>query len=309
MSNIEILNRLKIFQETKRLSDGKKGKDDSMLWRLANCTGKEDVFLIKQEKDFSNYKEKWDRLPVDIDLTIENKFKKIVKEPAFEKNNERRIRVNPEFIQQIIEQNVLEADQEAQERYNTAINNAQRRAEERIIEYAEYNTFNDTDDDYYEYIQYAYESEMYKSFTLSLRQHKIVYDNEGININKRGFSRVQVDYISDEINKENNKFWKRFYKKKEYSNIKKCPDCGCRLGPIPHFCDAYDNVHPRLKKFPIYSLYKFKSFGLPKNEIKYAEILKIPEKKYISKRKLSVLALNKRNTDDYDTEDYINILE
>lgn len=49
-----------------------------MLYQLMNNTGKEDVFLIKAHREFCNFKQKWKRLPVEIDRTLNNIFKRLV---------------------------------------------------------------------------------------------------------------------------------------------------------------------------------------------------------------------------------------
>lgn len=78
-----------------------------MLYQLMNNTGKEDVFLIKAHREFCNFKQKWKRLPVEIDRTLTNVFKNLV-------YSERRTNISTEerlnSIFKIIKQNVKEIE-------------------------------------------------------------------------------------------------------------------------------------------------------------------------------------------------------
>ena len=74
MTILTIKERLDNIQKTKKIAS----HNNTMLHNLLYNTGEEDAFLVPHYREFSNVKKGWKRLPVEIDRTINNKFKSLL---------------------------------------------------------------------------------------------------------------------------------------------------------------------------------------------------------------------------------------
>lgn len=94
-------------------------KDNTrMLYCLVKNTGQIDAFLIPHNKEFASLTKHWERLPVSIDRTIDNVFKRLIyKKPEVDDLIEqdqlrhRRYRQDLRDLQQVIRNCVRAAPQ------------------------------------------------------------------------------------------------------------------------------------------------------------------------------------------------------
>lgn len=291
-------------------------KDNTrMLHCLVKNTGQIDALLIPHNKEFASLTKYWERLPVNIDRTINNVFKKLIYKKSKADDLAEIMRANIQF----------HIDHTAQQRYNQAINNA--REERRQSLEAELENpdtvgiYNDNDElidvvDSEEYAEYLEEYRNFQRFSYShvelLRRRQLEYSIEEGSMYKPNFNYKQNQYINKELS-QGSKFWHKFLKKTSLNQMY-CSECGMPIDDCEkHVCDTYDIPTKAEQIFTRLSLKHFvqpKMFGVKRYELLRKKVTKItiPENYEMPEYKKQVLAMNDKRYDNYDPEENFNIV-
>lgn len=291
-------------------------KDNTrMLHCLVKNTGQIDALLIPHNKEFASLTKRWERLPVNIDRTIDNVFKKLIYKKS-----------KADDLAEIIHANIqFHVDHAAQQRYNQAINNA--REERRQSLEAELENpdtvgiYNDNDElidvvDSEEYTEYLEEYRNFQRFSYShvelLRRRQLEYSIEEGSMYRPNFNYKQNQYINKELS-QGSKFWHKFLKKTSLNQMY-CSECGMPIDDCEkHVCDTYDIPTKAEQIFTRLSLKHFvqpKIFGVKRYELLRKKVTKItiPENYEMPEYKKQVLAMNDKRYDSYDPEENFNIV-
>lgn len=299
-------------------------KDNTrMLHCLVKNTGQIDAYLIPHNKEFASLTKRWERLPVSIDRTIDNVFKKLVyKKPKADDLTE-LIRANIQFHED-------RAAQRLNDFHNRAINDAReerrRNLETQLENPGTVGIYNDNDeliDVVYseEYAEYLEAHKNFQRFGYShielLRRKQLEYSIEEGSMYRPDFSHEQNQYINKELS-QGSKFWHKFLKKTSLNQIY-CKECGMPIDDCErHVCDEY-NIPTKveriftklsLKHFVQPKMFGVKRYDILKNEILGNKVTKItiPENYEIPEYKKEILAMNDIRRDDYNPEENFNIV-
>ena len=291
-------------------------KDNTrMLHCLVKNTGQIDALLIPHNKEFASLTKRWERLPVSIDRTIDNVFKKLVYKTSKADDLAEIIRANIQFHE----------DHIAQQLYNRATNNAReerrRNLEAQLENPGTVGIYNDNDElidvvDSEEYAEYLEAHNNFQRLSYShielLRRKQLEYSIEEGSIYRPDFSYEQNKYINKELSR-GSKFWHKFLKKTSL-NQTYCKECGMPIDDCErHVCDTYDIPTKVERIFTKLSLKHFvqpKMFGVKRYEILGNKVTKItiPENYEIPEYKKEILAMNDIRRDDYNPEENFNIV-
>lgn len=291
-------------------------KDNTrMLHCLVKNTGQIDAMLVPHNKEFASLTKRWERLPINIDRTIDNVFKKLIYKKSKADDLAEIIRANIQF----------HVDHTAQQRYNQAINNAReerRRSLEADLENpGTVGIYNDNDElidvvQSEEYAEYLEEYRNFQRFSYShvelLRRRQLEYSIEEGSMYRPNFNYKQNQYINKELS-QGSKFWHKFLKKTSLNQIY-CSECGMPIDDCEkHVCDTYDIPTKAEQIFTRLSLKHFvqpKMFGVKRYELLRKKVTKItiPENYEMPEYKKQVLAMNDNRYDNYDPEENFNIV-
>lgn len=282
-----VINRLKSLIEYKE-EIAKDSDSSTMLWKLVNNTGEEDVFLIPHKKEYTTSPLYWDRLPVEIDRTINNIFKTL----TYKQNKiTETIQVLIANIESI---NTEETYRRGQERFDAAfrhnrIEERQARLEEDLQNENAMGIYNDEGtlidvvdrDEYFEYaIAYEEFQRASNSMIDLLRQH-VIEKTDALSVYDLNFSPKQTEYIKKELAK-NNKFWINFLNKQTRETTI-CNKCGMEIGDEEkHYCDTsyvHSKVESIFKEISYKNIYTPVPFGVEpfEKDILKKMVIKIPE--------------------------------
>ncbi|MGN1393867.1 MAG: hypothetical protein ACI4V7_07525 [Succinivibrionaceae bacterium] len=296
-------------------------KDNTrMLYCLVKNTGQIDVLLIPHNKEFASRTKHWERLPVNIDRTIDNVFKKLIYKKSKADDLAELIRANIQFHE----------DRVAQQLYNQTVNDAReehrRNLEMQLENPGTVGIYNDNDEliDVVYSEEYAEYLEAHKNFQRLgyshielLRRKQLEYSIEEGSMYRPDFSHEQNQYISKELS-QGSKFWHKFLKKTSLNQMY-CKECGMPIDDCErHVCDTYDIPTKVERIFTKLSLKHFvqpKMFGVKRYDILRNEILgnkvteiTIPENYEIPEYKKEILAMNDIRRDNYNPEENFNIV-
>lgn len=291
-------------------------KDDTrMLHCLVKNTGQIDAMLIPHNKEFASRTKRWERLPVNIDRTIDNVFKKLTYKKSKADDLAEIIRANIQF----------HIDHAAQQRYNQAINNAREERRQSLEAELEnpgtVGVYNDNDElidvvGSEEYAEYLEEYRNFQRFSYShvelLRRRQLEYSIEEGSMYRPDFNYKQNQYINKELS-QGSKFWHKFLKKTSLNQMY-CSECGMPIDDCEkHVCDTYDIPTKAEQIFTRLSLKHFvqpKMFGVKRYELLRKKVTKItiPENYEMPEYKKRVLAMNDKRYDNYDPEENFNVV-
>lgn len=291
-------------------------KDNTrMLHCLVKNTGQIDALLVPHNKEFASLTKHWERLPVNIDRTIDNVFKKLIYKKSKTDDLAEIIRANIQFHE----------DHIAQQLYNRTINKAReerrRNLEIQLENPGTVGIYNDNDEliDVVYSEEYAEYLEAYKNFQLFgyshielLRRKQLEYSIEEGSIYRPDFSYEQNKYINKELSR-GSKFWHKFLKKTSLNQMY-CKECGMPIDDCErHVCDTY-NIPTKVEQiFTGLSIKHFvqpKMFGVKRYELLRKKVTKItiPENYEIPEYKKEILAMNGIRRDNYNPEENFNIV-
>lgn len=291
-------------------------KDNTrMLHCLVKNTGQIDALLVPHNKEFASLTKHWERLPVNIDRTIDNVFKKLIYKKSKADDLAAIIRANLQFHE----------DHMAQQLYNRTINDAReerRRNLEMQLENPGTVGIYDDDDELIdvvyseEYAEYLEAHKNFQRFGYShielLRRKQLEYSIEEGSMYRPDFSYEQNQYINKELSR-GSKFWHKFLKKTSLNQMY-CSECGMPIDDCEkHVCDTYDIPTKAERIFTKLSLKHFvqpKMFGVKRHELLRKKVTKItiPENYEIPEYKKEILAMNDIRRDNYNPEENFNIV-
>lgn len=291
-------------------------KDNTrMLHCLVKNTGQIDALLVPHNKEFASLTKHWERLPVNIDRTIDNVFKKLIYKKPKADDLAAIIRANLQFHE----------DHMAQQLYNRTINDAReerrRNLEMQLENPGTVGIYDDNDeliDVVYseEYAEYLEAHKNFQRFGYShielLRRKQLEYSIEEGSMYRPDFSYEQNQYINKELSR-GSKFWHKFLKKTSLNQMY-CSECGMPIDDCEkHVCDTYDIPTKAERIFTKLSLKHFvqpKMFGVKRHELLRKKVTKItiPENYEIPEYKKEILAMNDIRRDNYNLEENFNIV-
>lgn len=291
-------------------------KDNTrMLHCLVKNTGQIDALLVPHNKEFASLTKHWERLPVNIDRTIDNVFKKLIYKKPKADDLAAIIRANLQFHE----------DHMAQQLYNRTINDAReerrRNLEMQLENPGTVGIYDDNDeliDVVYseEYAEYLEAHKNFQRFGYShielLRRKQLEYSIEEGSMYRPDFSYEQNQYINKELSR-GSKFWHKFLKKTSLNQMY-CSECGMPIDDCEkHVCDTYDIPTKAERIFTKLSLKHFvqpKMFGVKRHELLRKKVTKItiPENYEIPEYKKEILAMNDIRRDNYNPEENFNIV-
>lgn len=323
--SVRYLERISFARVIERFNDYLQCKEElkdntRMLYCLVKNTGQIDALLVPHNKEFASRTKHWERLPVNIDRTIDNVFKKLIYKKSKADDLAEIIRANIQFHE----------DHIAQQLYNRAINNAReehrRNLEAQLENPGTVGIYNDNDElidvvDSEEYAEYLEAHENFQRLSYShielLRRKQLEYSIEEGSIYRPDFSYEQNKYINKELSR-GSKFWHKFIKKTSL-NQTYCKECGMPIDDCErHVCDTY-NIPTKieriftglsLKHFVQPKMFGVKRYDILKNEILGNKVTKItiPENYEIPEYKKEILAMNDIRRDNYNPEENFNIV-
>lgn len=291
-------------------------KDNTrMLHCLVKNTGQIDALLVPHNKEFASLTKHWERLPVNIDRTIDNVFKKLIYKKSKTDDLTEIIRANIQFHE----------DHMAQQLYNRTINDAReerrRNLEIQLENPGTVGIYNDNDeliDVVYseEYAEYLEAHKNFQRFGYShielLRRKQLEYSIEEGSMYRPDFSYEQNKYINKELSR-GSKFWHKFLKKTSLNQLY-CKECGMPIDDCErHVCDTYDiptKVEQIFTRLSIKHFVQPKMFGVKRHELLRKKVTKItiPENYEIPEYKKEILAMNDIRRDNYNPEENFNIV-
>lgn len=291
-------------------------KDNTrMLHCLVKNTGQIDALLVPHNKEFASLTKHWERLPVNIDRTIDNVFKKLIYKKSKADDLAAIIRANLQFHE----------DHMAQQLYNRTINDAReerrRNLEMQLENPGTVGIYDDNDeliDVVYseEYAEYLEAHKNFQRFGYShielLRRKQLEYSIEEGSMYRPDFSYEQNQYINKELSR-GSKFWHKFLKKTSLNQMY-CSECGMPIDDCEkHVCDTYDIPTKAERIFTRLSLKHFvqpKMFGVKRHELLRKKVTKItiPENYEIPEYKKEILAMNDIRRNNYNLEENFNIV-
>lgn len=323
--SVRYLERISFARVIERFNDYLQCKEEledntRMLYCLVKNTGRIDALLIPHNKEFASRTKHWERLPVNIDRTINNVFKKLIYKKSKADDLAAIIRANLQFHE----------DRVAQQLYNQTINDTReerrRNLEMQLENPGTVGIYNDNDeliDVVYseEYAEYLEVHKNFQRFGYShielLRRKQLEYSIEEGSMYRPDFSYEQNQYINKELSR-GSKFWHKFLKKTSLNQMY-CSECGMPIDDCEkHVCDTYDIPTKAERIFTKLSLKHFvqpKTFGVKRYDILKNEILgnkvtkiTIPENYEIPEYKKEILAMNDIRRDNYNPEENFNIV-
>ncbi len=291
-------------------------KDNTrMLHCLVKNTGQIDALLVPHNKEFASLTKHWERLPVNIDRTIDNVFKKLIYKKSKTDDLTEIIRANIQFHE----------DHMAQQLYNRTINDAREERRRNLEIQLEnpgtvgiYNDNNELIDVVYseEYAEYLEAHKNFQHFGYShielLRRKQLEYSIEEGSMYRPDFSYEQNKYINKELSR-GSKFWHKFLKKTSLNQMY-CKECGMPIDDCErHVCDTYDiptKVEQIFTRLSIKHFVQPKMFGVKRYELLRKKVTKItiPENYEIPEYKKEILAMNDIRRDNYNPEENFNIV-
>lgn len=318
--SVRYLERISFARVIERFNDYLQCKEElkdntRMLYCLVKNTGQIDALLVPHNKEFASRTKHWERLPVNIDRTIDNVFKKLIYKKSKADDLAELIRANIQFHE----------DHIAQQLYNRATNNAReerrRNLEAQLENPGTVGIYNDNDElidvvDSEEYAEYLEAHKNFQRFGYShielLRRKQLEYSIEEGSMYRPDFSYEQNKYINKELSR-GSKFWHKFLKKTSLNQMY-CKECGMPIDDCErHVCDTYDIPTKAEQIFTRLSIKHFvqpKIFGVKRYELLRKKVTKItiPENYEIPEYKKEILAMNDIRRDNYNPEENFNIV-